>query len=748
MVTYLIKYRYLILGLVIVLTLFFSTRATQIQVNADSAQYFHKNDSDYAFYERMKSEIKTEENLVILAIDHKRDVFNRSFMLQVQKLSDRLKQIKNVEHVKGLHNVSYPVNTLFGMMELPYLKIEDSTDVSRYKTKIVKDFETTNLFINQAGTALFLWIELREGLDKDQEDLLFDEINALRSAFTGSTTYLWGRKYIEFSFKKLLFKEFKSFMHWVFIFLFLALLFIFKRWQAIIFPTLVVLISIIVFLGFMVVLDKPLGMMSSIFPTIILIVGVSDVIHLAIKYDVERHRGKSAKEATHIALREIGWTTFITSITTAIGFFTLMIAPMKAMRDLGLESGIIVMFTYLLTMLLLPAFFANENVKGFFTIGRYFDGFFQRIFTITQNIQKHPNKIFMFYGALIALGGCGMFFINTNSLEYKIPRDSELKKDHVFFEDHFGGSRRFELVIEAEEDHRLNDPVILKALFRVHDYLSDHGQLHAVKSPILYYTTIQKATHPSAAGAHDFKFNEKTIRDYEKGFGKSNRDNYLFNTEKTVFKFKAQTGLLGREDVEKLNRDILNHVHQIIADQPVHARMSGMDFLMDVSQKKSINSMLLGLLLAMLVVSLTLGVIFKNMALMLLALVLNFIPLVVTAGILGFTGLELRGEISLIFTIGFVIAVDDTIHLLSKFQWERKMGKGIEEAIYIAQKECGKAILATSIILIGGFLVLIKSTTVTIATLGLFMAIIIIIALSVDLILAPMLVLTWFRKQL
>ena len=87
---------------------------------------------------------------------------------------------------------------------------------------------------------------------------------------------------------------------------------------------------------------------------------------------------------------------------------------------------------------------------------------------------------------------------------------------------------------------------------------------------------------------------------------------------------------------------------------------------MDLSQKKSIKNMLLSLFLAMIVVAITLGFIFKNVALMFLSLILNFIPIVITAGILGFTGLELRGEISLIFTIGFVIAVDDTIHLLSK----------------------------------------------------------------------------------
>jgi len=748
MTAFLIKYRHIIFVLVSGLTLFLVTKAPRIEVDADSAQYFHKNDVDYTFYQKIKSEIKTEENVVILAIDNKKDIFNPSFKQQFQKLIDSLKKIPNINKIKGLHNLSFPVKTLLGVIELPYLKLDDSTDLTSYKLKIFNDFETTNLFINKEGTSLFLWIELDEGLSKDQVDILFTEINKVRNSFSGLSTYLWGRKYIEFSFKKLLFKEFQSFIYWILLFLVLTFLFIFKRPLAILFPFIVVIFSIIIFLGGMVQLDRPLGMMSSIFPTIILIVGVSDVIHLAIKYDAERNRGKSAKIATQVTFNEIGWTTFITSFTTATGFFTLTVSPMKAMRDLGMESGIIVMFTYLLTMLLLPSFFVNEKVKGFFSIGKYYNSLYKWVFNKTISIQKYPRRVLMFYGLLLTLGLIGVFFINTNSLQYKIPRDSELRKDHAFFEENFGGSRIFELVIVAKENHKLNEPEILKSLFKVYDYLSDNDQLNSVKSPILYYTTLYRAMYPSDRDLTNFKFDSRSITKYEKLFNNYSKDNYLFNDHKTIFKFKAQTSLLGRKDFEKLNDKILFEVNQLIDPQLVYARISGIDYLMDLSQKKSINNMFLGLLLAMLVVAITLGIIFKNKAMMLLTLLLNFIPIFVTAGILGFTGLELRGEISLVFTIGFVIAVDDTIHLLSKYQWERKNGKSIEEAIYLAQHECGKAILATSIILFGGFLILIKSTTVTIETLGLFMAIIIIIALSVDIILAPVLVLKWFRKYL
>jgi len=95
-----------------------------------------------------------------------------------------------------------------------------------------------------------------------------------------------------------------------------------------------------------------------------------------------------------------------------------------------------------------------------------------------------------------------------------------------------------------------------------------------------------------------------------------------------------------------------------------------------------------------------------------------------------------------------VIVVDDTIHLLSKFEWHRKKGESVEQAVHLALKECGTAIIATSIILIGGFVILMLSDYNEIFTLGFLMSIVILITLTIDLILAPLFILKWFRKYL
>ena len=141
---------------------------------------------------------------------------------------------------------------------------------------------------------------------------------------------------------------------------------------------------------------------------------------------------------------------------------------------------------------------------------------------------------------------------------------------------------------------------------------------------------------------------------------------------------------IGRNEANILNKEILNTVKAIVGKMSVQARLFGLDYLMDTSHKQSIHNMIIGHLLAVLLVGLCLVAVYRNVILLLLTLLLNMIPIVITAGVLGFTNLELRGEISLLFTIGFVIAVDNTIHLLSKFQWERKRGRSVSEAVEIA----------------------------------------------------------------
>jgi len=747
MIDLIVKYKSLLLILIIGSTVFALVKMQSLYFNTDFSQFLPENDPEYTFYNQIKSEIQDDENILVVGIENASTVFNFDFLNQVQIFTDSLKTIPNLKKVRGLADLSYPVNTFFGLIKLKYLNIKDSTKFKSYKKKIFDDTEWTQHFINKKGTVLFIWIELEKGLSSQQSDLFLDELMTIRRSFATLNTFLIGKKYLESSFKIILSKEITRFIFWFFLFLIIALLLIFRKPIAIIFPLVLVFISLIIFLGGMALLNRPLGIMANLFPVIILIVGISDVIHMAFKYNMEKLQGENVERAIRMTLKEIGWTTFITSFTTAIGFFVLYLSPMQALRDFGLEAGVAVILAYVLTLLLVPTFFSGSKHKSLFSSNKYFDRFSKILITKIEFLQNYPKCVIGFYLLLFVVAIFGVLSINTNNLRLSnVPSKSGLSENYTFFEKNTGGSRNFELILLAKDEHKLNEPDILKSSYNIHQYLDSLPYLSAVKSPILYYKALNKAYRCNRKTNIPIPQDEKIILKYEKQFKLLNTGNYLFNEQNTIYKFSCRMKDLGRNVVSEKNIEIIQKVNTLIDTSQVEARISGMDFLIDRAHEERINNMLYGLLIAVIIVAIILGIIYKNIALIILTLLLNFVPIFITAGIMGFTNLELRGATSIIFTIGFVIAVDDTIHLLSKFQWERSRGKNVEQAISLALHECGKAILATSIILIGGFAILMYSDFMEIYTLGLLVSIIVLITFSVDFILAPILVLTWFKK--
>ena len=747
MIEKLLKYRYIYIVILVLLVVFAAIKAPNIEVDTDISQFFHEDDTDYTFYQEMKSEFSSQDNLILLGVKHQDSVFNLKFLNKIEALTDSLKQIPNIKKVNSLLTLSYPIKSMFGIIGVPYLKIEDSGKLAYNKKKILGD-ELPKSFINRQGDALFLWIETEPNLETKPLDKLIGDINALRTDYGELATFLWGREVIDVSFKNILIKEILTFSFWISIFLCLSLIFIFKKPAAILFPIVLVVVVIILFLGGMVTLGRPISTMSNLFPTIILIVAVSDVIHLCIKYDIEAKKGLSSKQATKNALSEIGFTTLITSFTTAVGFLVLYMSPMQAMRNFGVESAILVILTFVLTLIFLPIFFSGLKKGNLFTISKPFTALSAKLFKKLDLIYKYQNTVLVGFAVVLAFSCYGMTLISTNGSHYSFPEKTDLYSSYKFFENNFGGSRTFELVLSSKNEKKLNEPELLETVYAIDNYLAEHPNLNDVKSPVNYYQIMSQAYYPSTYKDRPLPLDTKTIKKYEKELASLLKKDYLANKNRTIFKFNAQMKDFGKHDIDAIHTDILEHVNNLIANKPIEARLSGIDMLIDISQEKSIENTFFGLLIAIIIVSITLGLVYKNMALGILAVFLNLIPLIITAGIMGFFKVDLRAEIALIFTVGFVIAVDDTIHLLSKFQWERKKGGSVDYAIKTAVLECGKAILATSIILVGGFFILMSSGSLEIFILGLLVGLIVIITLFVDLVLAPIIILKWFKKFL
>ncbi|WP_242117374.1 efflux RND transporter permease subunit [Aestuariivivens sediminicola] len=745
MIKILIKYRILFFLLLLSLTALAGLKISSIRINTDFSQFLPDNDPEYSFYKKLRTQLKNDESILIIGIDNAPTIYDKHFINKVQVFKDSLESIKGILQIGSITDLTYPVKSMFGLLSFPYLEPNDSLELENQKGKIIRDSLITRNFVNKTGTALFIWVELNEPLSETQFQNTLMAIEKTRDNFPELKSYLWGKRYLQESLNEITKNETKKTVVWALLFLLIALALILRTPVSIFLSIVLVVISLVLFIGGMASLNRPFNIMANLFPTIILVVGISDFIHLLMKYNSESNTAQDNDKAIYNTIREIGRAIFITSFTTAIGFFILQISPMKILRNFGLEAGIAVILTFIVTLIVTPIFFSTSKLKGQFSLNPIFSGFSNKLLKHIENLQNFPKTIMVVYTTCTVIAFISIFSINTNNLQYSIPDNSELKTNYGFFEHQLGGSRTFEMVIEAGNGHTLNEPDVLNQINRIQHYLDSLPYLTAVKSPLLFYRTMHKAYKPLYRDSSELKVDTNDIAKYEKHFTMLSNSSFLMNEEKTLFKFSAQMKDFGRHDVQLINDTIIADTQNLLDTTKATARISGMDYLFDRAHEKRIQHMLLGLILAILIVAVTLGIIFKKPSITLLALLMNVIPIVISAGIMGFTNLELRAGSSIIFTIAFVIAVDDTIHLLSKFLWERKQGNSVDKALGLAIKQCGKAILATSIILIGGFSVLMLSAYNEMFTLGFLMSVVILITLSVDLVLAPICIIK-FKK--
>lgn len=743
-----IKYRYVLLVIVIAITVFSISILNRLKFNTDFSQFFSENDPEYTFYKEIKPQFADNKNIIVIALESHKSSLDKDFLETSKDFIDSLKQFSEIIKASSLIDLSYPYNTFLGLTQIDYLNKNDRSKLETDIKRVFNDYEWTKHFINKKGNILFVWIELKDSLDNEETVLLLNNLERLRERLT-INSYIIGEKYLETSFKDLLFNEVKNFTFWFFIFLAVSLILIFRKLIAIIFPLIVVFISLIIFLGGMAFFNRPLGIMANLFPIIILIIGISDVIHMSFKYNALRANGVHRKNAVYNTLKEIGETTFITSLTTAVGFFVMYISPMPAIRDFGLEAGLSILLAYILTVSLAPVFFLIPKHKNAFSSSRFFENLSKKLITKARGFQNHSKKVIATYIVLSLVSILSIFYINTNNFKLSnVPADSQLSTNYSFFEKNFGGSRNFELLLLANENVKLYDPDILKIGLNIQTYLDSLEYINSIKSPILFYKLFHRAYRPSDFKTNPIPSDIKSISKYNRQLNKINTGNYLFNKEHSIYKFSGRMKDLGRLNVDKKNYEILNHVNTLIDTSKVEVRLSGSDYLVDRAHKVRIRNMFYGLMIAIITVAMTLGFIYKNLVLVFLTLFLNLVPIIIVAGIMSLTGIELRGATSIIFTLGFVIAIDDTIHFLSSFQLERKKGSSVEYAISRALEECGKAILGTSLILVGGFGVLVFSDFMEVFTLGILIGVTIFITLTVDLILAPILMLNWFKKYI
>jgi predicted RND superfamily exporter protein len=512
---------------------------------------------------------------------------------------------------------------------------------------------------------------------------------------------------------------------------------LYRNMWGVILPMAVVWSTILLTVALMSLTGGYFEILTSTIAPILLCVGVADSIHIMSKYDDHEHRElvPSLKDT----IVTLGSATFLTSITTAIGFATLYSSSVVPMKRFGIYTAAGVLIAYIITMIALPSLIQLFGIQRFNTKAidkRSFDRFFKlqlgRIFDLTRN---HSSAVIGVAILLVGLAGYGMTSLEINGRVFDdIGEDSELIQDSRFFSEHLTPPFPMEFMLEPQSSD-IKDPQWLARVDSFETFINSQAEVNQLTSLLTLIRQMDAALNPQ--DDQHVPSSSALIGQYLLLLELNNREalNRFADFDYRQMRISAQLYDAGSKQINALRNRLQTYADQHMPNTKV--TITGTTVLSAAINDKMVSALASSIGLAFVGISIIMAFLFRNLKLVIISLLPNILPLIIIAGIMGYLGVDIKPSTAVIFTIAFGIAVDDTIHYLARFRIEYLRSNDYIDALRTTTVHTGKAIIITSMILVAGFGSLVFSAFNSTMLMGILVCATIAVALFSDLLFLP-----------
>ncbi|MEX1191516.1 MAG: MMPL family transporter [Brumimicrobium sp.] len=740
-----------VLSVVLLLTIFLGFQVPNTKFDYNFEDFFPSNDSETDFFFAHRALFESDNDFILIAIENEGGVFDSTFLSEVKSFSKEIDSLELVQFTRDITSAKEQFIYSGGMTgSRPYINLKD-VDFKRDSVNIFQNKELINTLINEKASAVSVFVRHDDYLNKKDSEKLVGQIENISQTYTFDKVRISGRSVGQIFYINTMTSEMSVFVGMSMILVVLFLLIAFRSLWGLIVPLLVIVASMIWIIGFMSWIEVPINILLTILPSIMFVVAMSDVIHLVSKYFELIREQKPKFEAIKTAFKEIGIATFLTSFTTSVGFFSLIFINVKPIQTFGIFVGIGVLLAFIITFSTLPFLFYYTKVPK---VARNEDKNFwlpvmRKSFLFTIKNRKIIPWISVFVIGVFIYGSTQI--IANNYLMDDMDPDTSIKKDFDYIDDEFGGVRPFEMAITLKDTSRsIWEPSILKEIEQVEKYLTDHYEVDIKNSLAHSISILNRASNAGDVESFEVPTSKKKIKQFKRMLKISNRGKYLrsfLDSTEQITRINGSVPDWGNIKSSKKNDSLYVFIENKIDSDILDFQVTGSAHLLDKNMSYMSSSLVKGLAFAILIVAIIMGLLYRSFRMIIISIIPNVIPLIFIGGIMGFFDINLKITTAIVFTIAFGIAVDDTIHFLSKFKLELNKGKSVIYALKRTYLSTGKAIVLTSLILISGFLLLLMSNFLGTFYLGLMICITLFVAILADFFVLPLLLIYFYKKK-
>lgn len=734
-----VKNRLLVLSVLGIITLFFGYNLKNISFEHELDSFFNKKNNEYAFSQEFFKQFgngqKSYESLII-GIENSAEI-THDFMIKVDSLVDLIKPIKGVQKPYTILNQKLFVFTSFG--RYPY-KLFHLDTPSQFKEdlKLAKNYQDVYCrFVSDDDTKTLIYVPLNSDFGIDSILAVKEKIEALAEQFKFKELLFFNSKLTGNTVINKLQKESIVLTTISIGLVILILLFFFRSVKGVVVPLTVVLICVVWILGFMAFLNVPLNVLTIAIPVIVGVISLSDVIHIISRFSEEKEVNKYKK--LELTQRDMLKAIVLTSVTTSFGFLSLIPSQIKVFIEFGFFTALGVLFAFVLAYFLLP-------ILMFFVDG------FKMHDSLLKTVPKrdYKKRVIMGTSVIFVLCIAGIVQVKNDSYIYDdIDATDQASKSIKMLGEDFYGIRDLSIAITLKDStKKMLSFEVVEKLNALQTFIDS---TYCLKNHTSVITLIRQMNRAMNGGQKDFFSLPSGEREYRHLLKLLAKNKQYFDINQFLSKDKKSTFIyskikdIGSYEINLRNEKLKTYVAQNLADV-FQVTPTGGSYVLDQTNFSVTETMFYSLLTIILLIFIIISGLFRSLRVGLISLLPNVFPLLIILAIIGWFDMGINISTSIVFTIVFGIAVDDTIHFLSRYKIEKKRASSIEEAVKETIVTSGSAISLTTIILVAGFGVLMFSQFNANFLTGMFVCIGLVVALLSDLFLLPVLLKHFDKK--
>lgn len=696
-------------------------------------------------YHRFEREFGPTPRSIFFIPKTKNHAFHTLTLQKLDSFTDTISRIEGVDEVSSIENFRLPVYIGFGYVAE---RLVQNEKISAADSTLIRElpFAPFAMYTKEARYPV-VTITLSDEIDLEKINSILENIQIIGDQMF-SEHHIMGRQWAEFQYNQMLKEEtVKGIIAAILIVIFMLWI-LFRKLGSIVLPALAIITGFFTFFGMKGWAGWSMDILGTLFPPLLLIVGLSDVVHLYAKIQWHLSNGSTLKRAVRASWKETGSATFLTSLTTAIGFMSLLTTDVVPIRNFGVEAGWGVLIMFVSCIVVMPLFLRLAIKKRSL---RPIPAGTKNWNTIAAKMTRTSKNIWLVPVLFTLLAFGAIYFglqIHTSVKNYwQIQPDSTLGNDIQFFEAEDGGLRSLDIGIHAlEGDMHMDSPENMRVVAEI----TKRIRANATFGSVLSSSDMLCVLNMASFGGLPSQFQMGTsIYKIEKDMNW-----WIENDPNSYHKMISESGEIARIVVRLANvhsdsaaalQDWIESEVESIS--PRHtAIFTGNSLIMDTMNDRLVENMLSSLLLAFVIIAVLMGALFRSARMLVISLIPNTFPLVVAIGAIGALHIPVGTSVAMVLTIAFVIAVDDTIHYLMRFRHQVDKVRTVEEAVLNTSAQTGRAMVLSSSVMLAAFIPLFFSNFLEELYFAIILTIVVISALLADLYVLPWLLLRFFKK--